>query len=327
MQDWRQLFRKGGRAEDWALRRDAAGEPVTELAPDMPAPAAKAGVAPVSGIGGRRPGELLGGVYPVIRKLGQGGFGEVFLCRHPAWNIDVAVKAPSGKTLDQPGMLSELQKEAEEWTGLGLHPYIAYCYCLHPIGNLPLFVIEYAEGGALRDRIARDSDVLHDQRGNLDLAIQLCHALEHAHGRGLIHRDVKPENILIADDRTAKLTDFGIAKRGGVSESGANIVAATQSIAWGTPGYAAPEQTVPNARIDARADLFALGVCLYELFCFRRPYSTTWGPPQDPPQPSALRHDITLPIGLEPLLLRLAAWESRKRPASAKAVRAELANI
>jgi WD40 repeat protein/serine/threonine protein kinase len=313
MQDWRQLFGRVGPAADRTVRRDAAdAEPVPAL---------------VSGIRGRKPGELLGGVYPVIRKLGQGGFGEVFLCRHPAWNIDIAVKVPSSKTLAQPGTLSELQKEAEEWTGLGLHPYIAYCYCLHPIGDLPLFVVEYAERGTLRDRIAHDSDVLHDQRGNLDLAIQLCHALEHAHGHGLIHRDVKPENILISDDGIAKLTDFGIAKRGGDSESGANVVAATQSIAWGTPGYAAPEQTVPNARIDARADLFALGVCLYELFCFRRPYPTTSGPPQDPPQPSALRHDMTLPIGIEPLLLRLAAWDPSKRPASAKAVRDELANI
>jgi WD40 repeat protein/serine/threonine protein kinase len=328
MQDWRQLFGRGQPAEDRTVRRDvAAAEGATALVAGMPAAAANAGAAPISGIGGRKPGELLGGVYPVLRKLGQGGFGEVFLCRHPVWNIDVAIKAPSGKTLDQPGMLSELQKEAEEWTGLGLHPYIAYCYCLHPIGDLPLFVVEYAERGTLRDRIARDSDVLHDQRGNLDVAIQLCHALEHAHGRGLIHRDVKPENILLADDGAAKLTDFGIAKRAGVSESGANLVAATQSIAWGTPGYAAPEQTVPNARIDGRADLFALGVCLYELFCFRRPYSITWGPPQEAPQPSALRRDVSFPIGLEPLLMRLVAWEASKRPASAKAVRAELANI
>src|SRR5262249_50062402 len=162
--------------------------PATE-GPPKPA----AALPPVSG---GQPGELLGGVYPVVRPLGRGGFGEVWLCRHPAWNIEVAVKVPHETTLADPRTLPDLLKEAGEWTGLGLHPNIAYCYHLHPIGNLPLLVVEYVPGGTLRGRIEGTAAV-HDLRGNLDLAIQLCHALEHAHGRGLIHRDVTPENILI----------------------------------------------------------------------------------------------------------------------------------
>src|SRR5205085_1141458 len=122
---------------------------------------------------GRKPGEFLGGVYPVVRSLGRGGFGEVFLCRHPAWNIEVAVKVPNESTLSDPRTLGDLQKEAEEWTGLGLHPNIAYCYHLHPIGEIPYLIVEYVAGGTLRHRIESDKTAVHDLRGNLDMAIQL----------------------------------------------------------------------------------------------------------------------------------------------------------
>jgi WD40 repeat protein/serine/threonine protein kinase len=320
MQGWRQLFGNGAAADNRTVRTGVPAA-ATETAVS-PGPS-----APLSPVSGRKPGELLGGVYPVVRSLGRGGFGEVFLCRHPAWNIQVAVKVPNKEKLAEPGILSELQKEAEEWTGLGLHPFIAYCYCLHPIGDLPLFVVEYAARGTLRDRIAHDKDVLHDLRGNLDLAMQLCHALEHAHSHGLIHRDLKPENILIAADGTGKLTDFGIAKRGVAARAAGSVVVADQSTAWGTPGYIAPEQMIAGGRIDARADLFALGACLYELFCFCLPYTITEGPRQEPLRPSDLRPKGTLPNGLEQLLTALVAWEPAGRPASAQAVRGELAAI
>jgi hypothetical protein len=198
-------------------------------------------------ISGRKTDKLLGGLYPVVRPLGHGTFGEVFLCRHPEWNIDVAIKVPRDQILADPGVLSYLQKEAEEWTGLGLHPFIAYCYCLHPIGNLPLFVVEYAAGGTLRDRIERRAEVVHDLRDNLDLAIQLCHALEHAHRCGLIHRDVKPQNILIGGDGIAKLTDFGIAKRGVPTGASTTNAVADQTTAW---GVGLPSEEKFNSRCE-----------------------------------------------------------------------------
>jgi serine/threonine protein kinase len=235
---WQRMFGRVA-AENRTVRADAIGTPASSSS--FSSEAARAATLP--SVSGRKAGELLGGVYPVVRSLGQGGFGEVFLCRHPEWNIEVAIKVPHKERLAEAGTLSELQREAEAWTGLGLHPYIAYCYCLHPIGDLPLFVVEYASGGTLLDRIAQDKDFIRDFRGNLDLAIQLCHALEHAHGRGLIHRDLKPENILIGIDGVAKLTDFGIAKRGAVG--GATIsLAARQSSYAGTHGYMAPEQAI-----------------------------------------------------------------------------------
>lgn len=331
MQLWRRLFGKGvDQNRAVRLETQAVGRQ-TAVAAGMPESSAErraeARCAPQLSVSGRKPGEVLGGVYPIVRKLGEGGFGEVFLCHHPEWDIEVAVKTPSDTTTAQAGTIADLQREAEEWTGLGLHPYIAYCYCLHPIGDLPLFVVEYAARGTLRDRIAHDNDVVHNLRGNLDLGIQLCHALEHAHSRGLIHRDLKPANILIAEDGAAKLTDFGIAKRGGMIGTAENAaMAAQQSSCAGTPVYMAPEQW--SAHIDARTDLFALGVCLYELFCFCRPYKElTAGPRQEPLRPSDLRGRGALPEGLEQLLLRLVVWESVGRPASAQLVREELAAI
>jgi WD40 repeat protein/serine/threonine protein kinase len=313
MHVWRRLFGKAAPADNVTGRRN----------PEAAAPATIPAAQPISS---RKPGELLGGVYPVVRSLGRGGFGEVFLCHHPAWKIEVAVKVPNESTLADPRTLGDLQKEAEEWTGLGLHPNIVYCYHLHPIGNLPLLVVEYVAGGTLRRRIESDKAAVHDLRGNLDMAIQLCHALEHAHRGGLIHRDVTPENILLASDGTAKLTDFGIAKRGAVAGAAENVGGAQQSSYAGRRGYMAPEQAIVGARIDPRADLFALGACLYELFCFCLPYAITEGPRQEPLRPSNLRPG-TLPDGLARLLMWLVAWEPDGRPASAQAVRGELAEI
>jgi WD40 repeat protein/serine/threonine protein kinase len=280
--------------------------PARPVSPQAQAPAAAAPAAQQKPIGDCKPGELLGGVYPVVRSLGRGSFGEAFLCRHPVWNIDVAVKVPNETTLADPRAVADLEKDVEEWTGLGLHPHIACCYHLHPIRKVPLLIVEYVAGGTLRHRIQSEKAAVHDVRGNLDIAIQLCHALEHAHSRGLVHGDVTPENILLATSGTAKLTDFGITKR---------------------RGDMAPEQAVARAPIEARADLFALGACLYELFCFCLPYTTTEGPPQEPLLPSKLRRDGKLPEGLEQLLLRLVAREPDGRPASAQAVRAKLSEI
>jgi WD40 repeat protein/serine/threonine protein kinase len=325
------LFGLGRRSA--LLTAHVPAAPASPIGPEPPPVAPRAGPAPtltrpIAAVSGREPGQLLGGVYPVLRRLGEGGFGEVFLCRHPAWNIEVAVKLPHESARADPRTLPDLEHEAEEWTGLGLHPNITYCYHLHPVGTppLPLLVVEYVAGGTLRQRI-EGSEAVSDLPGNLDLAIQLCHALEHAHGRGLVHRDLKPENVLLAVDGTVKLTDFGIARRGTVGGASGAPGGVVQSSAIGTKGYMAPEQMIPGAEIDARTDLYALGACLYELFCFALPYSGRAAAGRTPLSPAALRRDRALPEGLDALLRRLVSWDAAGRPASAQAVREELAAI
>ena len=277
------------------------------------------------------PNELLGGVYPIVRLLGRGGFGEVYLCKQPAWNIEVAIKVPNQEALAQADILRWLQREAEAWTNLGLHPNIAYCYHLHPVGDVPLLVVEYVPGGTLLDYLRhKDNPAANNPRASLDMALQMCHALDHAHAHGVVHRDLKPENMLLTADGMVKLTDFGIAQIGAVSTEGhlGTPVAGNRRSFWGgTEGYAAPEQFDRSREIDNRADLFGLGVCLYELFCGRRPYATTFGPKQIAPDPAQLRRDGKLSVGLAPLLRRLVAWEASERPSNAKAVAGELAKI
>jgi hypothetical protein len=147
-----------------------------------------------------------------VKQIIDGGMGTVYVCHHDRWNIDLVVKAPHQEILSDPAHAHRVSVEAEAWTGLGLHPHIAYCYYVHPLAGVPLLVIEYLDGGNLQDWIAEGRCA--DLKTGLDLAIQFCHGLEHAHSRGLIHRDIKPANILLAQDGALKITDFGIVRVG-----------------------------------------------------------------------------------------------------------------
>jgi serine/threonine protein kinase len=144
-----------------------------------------------------------------------------------------------------------------------------------------------------------------DLKVGLDLAIQFCHGLEHAHSQGLIHRDIKPENVLLTREGTLKITDFGM----------------------GTYDYMAPEQWVDAHAVDAWADTFAFGVCMYEMFCGRQPYGLAVGPRQEPPDPRALRGDDALPEPLCDLMKRCVDWDRERRPGSVTEVRQALCAI
>jgi len=207
---------------------------------------------------------------------------------------------------------------------------------LHPPPRgIPLLVIEYLDGGNLRDWIATGRCA--DLRVGLDLAIQCCHGLEHAHSQGMVHRDIKPENILLTQDGTLKVTDFGIARVGASRQSAAapsavaeapTDVAARRTVGGvGTEAYMAPEQWMDAHDVDARTDIFAFGVCLYEMFCGRRPYAIATGPRQDAPAPAGVRGDNTLPERLCRLLTQCVAWDREERPGSMQAVRQELCAI
>ena len=164
-------------------------------------------------------GDRIADTYTVKRII-EGDMGTVYLTHHERWDMDLVVKAPNAEVLANPEHNHRIVVEAEAWTDLGLHPHIAYCYYVHPLDGIPLLVIEYLDGGNLRDRIA--SGRCADLQAGLDLAIQFCHGLEHAHRQGMIHRDIKPENILLTQDGTLKVTDFGIA-RVGVSRQSAAV--------------------------------------------------------------------------------------------------------
>jgi serine/threonine protein kinase/WD40 repeat protein len=280
-------------------------------------------------------GSVVADTYEIKKLLGEGGMGAVYLAHHKGWDIDLALKVPKQEVVADPEFKRRIVTEAEAWTDLGMHPHIAYCYYVEPLGEVPLLVVEYLDGGNLRDWIAKGRCA--ELRPGLDLAIQFCHGLEHAHGHGLIHRDIKPENVLMTPDGTLKLTDFGIARvaAGGPAAAGAEpeafnafaLRAARTRAGMGTAGYMAPEQWMDAHDVDARTDLFSCGVCLYELLAGGRPYQIATGPRQEPPHPGQLRGDETLPPKLCDLLRRLVDWDRERRPENAKAVRDELRAI
>jgi len=281
------------------------------------------------------PNATVGGNLRIESLLGSGGMGEVYLARQTQWDAEIAVKVPNAEILADAENRHRIAGEAEAWTKLGLHPHIAYCYYAQQANELLLLVIEYVDGGNLRKWIADGRCA--DLKTGLDLAIQFCHGMEHAHKQGLVHRDIKPENILLASDGTLKITDFGIVhkmraggERPAADASRAESVAPGMTIAGiGTAEYMSPEQWGAPREIDLRTDIFAFGVCLYEMLCGRIPYPAmaTAGQRLEPPEPGLLRGGAGLPARLCELMKRCVDWDRDKRPSSAGEVRAELCRV
>jgi len=277
----------------------------------------------------RQTEKLIEGQYRIKRRLGQGSMGTVYLAQHLAWDTEVAVKVPRASLLADEENRHRITREAEAWTDLGMHPNLAYCYYVQPLEQLMLLVVEYVDGGNLQEWIGREGPSA-GLKVKLDLAIQFCHGLEHAHSHGMVHRDIKPSNILLTGQGQLKITDFGIVRRGVGAEAkqvaGVGAAADGTLIGIGTEDYMAPEQWDAGP-IDARADLFGLGVCLYEMLCGRRPYAKAVGPRQPAPDPARLAGGEALPAELSELMKRCVDWEPDKRPDSAKQVRQALCAI
>jgi WD40 repeat protein/serine/threonine protein kinase len=288
----------------------------------------------VKSLSRRNPGDILLGVYRIEDCLGEGGMGRVYVAEHQQWKVKVAIKAPNQMVLSNREHFRRILMEANAWVELGLHPHIAYCYFVREIEGVPHLIIEYVEGGNLRQWIEDGKCV--DYRTNMDLAIQFCHALEYAHSKGKIHRDISPENVLMTTEGVLKITDFGLVRSediaGDVPDgSGAELEDARKTrlgTFMGKEGYLAPEQARDAGTVDVRADLFAMGVCFYEIFCGNQPYGNmTHGARKEAPDPVRLSHDPKFPKDLAILLQRCVQWNRDDRYASAKEVRAELVRI
>jgi tetratricopeptide (TPR) repeat protein len=257
--------------------------------------------------------------YAIESLLGEGGMGAVYRGRDTRLQRAVAVKVLRGELENE--AQERLLREARSSAALN-HPGIVTVFDSGEARGVPFVVMELVEGGSLRDRGALTLAQA------LDVAGQLCDALEHAHEHGVVHRDLKPENVLVAGHEprlTVKLADLGLALgRGGsrMTRSGAFL---------GTPSYMSPEQALGGV-VDGRADLYALGVMLYELAVGRLPFpgddalaviSQHLHAPVVPP--STYRGD--LPPALDALILKLMAKLPDDRPVNAAEVREALAAI
>ena len=161
-------------------------------------------------------GEVILDLYEVTDILGEGGMGTVYKVHHKNWNIDLAVKSPKPEIFAKAGGQENFVREAETWIKLGLHPNTVSCFYVRTLGGIPRVFAEFVEGGSLQDWIENGKLYVGGAQAALsrilDIAIQFAWGLQFAHAQGLIHQDVKPANVLMTSDGTAKVTDFGLAR-------------------------------------------------------------------------------------------------------------------
>jgi WD40 repeat protein len=281
-----------------------------------------------------RPGDVILDTYEV-EDVFSGGMGHVYIAHHNKWKVKLAIKSPNEMMLEKKSNFARILREANSWTELGLHPNIAYCYYVRNIEGVPHIFVEYVDGGNLKGWIQEGKCI--DYRTSLDLAIQFCHGMEHAHSKGMIHRDVKPENILMTQDGILKITDFGLVRgeetikgedqsnHSGSQEEDSSLTVVGAEM--GTWGYMSPEQKENPHGVDERTDIFAFGICLYEMFCGNRPYKITFGPRQEPPYPVSLSGDVNFPSDIASVLTKVVQWEPSERYSSFVDIRQAFCHI
>ncbi|HZV03355.1 MAG TPA: protein kinase [Planctomycetota bacterium] len=207
------------------------------------------------------------GPYEILAEVGRGGMGIVYKARHPQLDKIVALKVLIAGILASKTQVKRFQREAE-LAGKLRHPAIVAIHDVGAIDDRPYFTMDFVEGTVLEDRLrTRDLPL----RQGVEIARDLARALAHAHENGVIHRDVKPANIIIDADGRPHLTDFGLAREAKVEDS-ARLT--RDGAAVGTPYYMSPEQARgEGAAIGPLSDVYSLGVVLFEMLTFERPFN------------------------------------------------------
>jgi eukaryotic-like serine/threonine-protein kinase len=207
-------------------------------------------------------GTVLSGRYKLAAKLGSGGMSTVYLAKDGTLDRDVAVKVMHREMSEQPDQLERFRQEARAVAKLS-HPNVVAVIDAGEDGGHPYIVFEYVEGETLKQRIARIGAL--DAQEALAYAIEIARGLTVAHARSMVHRDIKPQNVLIDSEGRAKLTDFGISRQ--LEQDG---MTATGRV-LGTTDYVAPEQAMGHP-VDPRSDIYSLGVVLYEMLVGQVPF-------------------------------------------------------
>jgi serine/threonine-protein kinase len=264
--------------------------------------------------------DLAGGRYRVEDVLGRGGMASVYLARDGELEREVAVKVLAEHLADTPAFHDRFLREARLSAQLS-HPNIVQVFDVGEDDGRPFIVMEYVEGATLADELKQRGRL--DPAEVVDLALQVCGGLEHAHAAGLVHRDIKPQNLLLRADGAVKIADFGIARA-------AETTRLTQiGSVLGTAAYLSPEQAL-GEEVTASADIYSLGCVLYELLTGRTPHVFETLPElvvkhrEEAIQPlRELRPDVS--EHLEAVVMRTLARNPDYRPESAAALAEELA--
>jgi eukaryotic-like serine/threonine-protein kinase len=252
--------------------------------------------------------------YRIVSLLGRGGMGEVYAADDTRLGRKVAIKILPPALAGDAERLRRFTQEAKAASALN-HPSILTIHDVDEVDGHPFLVTEFIEGQTLRERLRAPAAAAASESASLSLrdaveiAAQIAGALSAAHGAGIVHRDVKPENIMLRDDGHAKLVDFGLAKielddaAGSTDETVAAVgPKTTPGIVMGTTAYMSPEQA-RGLPVDARSDIFSLGVVLYEMAAGRPPFQGEtpsdviaailhFDPPALPDLPPELEHTL-----------------------------------
>ena len=194
----------------------------------------------------------------ILEVIGHGGMGIVYKARQTELDRIVALKILRPGIVDDAGFAERFQREARALAKLN-HPNIITVYDFGRRDELYYFLMEYVDGTNLR-HLEREGDLTSQEA--LAIVPQICSALQYAHDNGVVHRDIKPENILITREGDVRIADFGLAKLAGAVDD-APLTGTWQVM--GTPHYMAPEQFEKPTSVDHRADIYSLGVVIYEL--------------------------------------------------------------
>lgn len=201
------------------------------------------------------------GQYEITAELGRGAMGEVYKARDPFIGRLVALKVITSALTNKPELLERFYQEARS-AGALQHPNIVTVYKLGKEGDLPFIAMEFVSGESLEKMISRQAPLSLAQK--VGYVAQICRALQYAHNHGVVHRDIKPGNVMVTTEGTVKVVDFGIARLVDASKTQTGTLI-------GTLGYMSPQQ-LRGEHADNRSDIWAVGVLFYELLVYQRPF-------------------------------------------------------
>lgn len=261
-------------------------------------------------------GKTIDGRFKIERVIGSGGMSVVFKAEDTVLNKTVAVKLLKEDKQNDPAYIRSFINESKAVAMLS-HENIVHIYDVSVKDKIQYIVMEYIEGITLKNYLKRKGGIL-DWRETLSITEQILRALDHAHSKGVIHRDIKPQNIMLLRNGLIKVADFGIAK---LPE---NDTMTNTNRAIGTVHYISPEQA-RSEQIDAKSDLYSVGVMMYELACGKLPFTA------ESPVSVALKQvgeqavpprtvNPELPVGMEQIIVRAMEKNPERRYQSAKAM-------
>ncbi|MDT8390414.1 MAG: serine/threonine-protein kinase [Lentisphaeria bacterium] len=302
---------------------------MTELPTELPAPADTPAAAdgdntppsprkpgPKTAFSELHAGQVIGRCK-IIRELGRGGMGAVYLARHQTLDVPVAVKVLPPQVAERdPQFAERFMREAKLACRIKHANVISVMDALQDeTTGLYMIIQEYIDGGTVRELIKRGGVT---EKQALDIVAGVAEALVTAAEFGVVHRDIKPDNVMLTAKGVVKLADLGIAKASAEEEAGLTM----SHVMMGTPAYMAPEQATDAKNVDARADIYSLGATLYHMLCGTAPYSgdtayavltkLATAPPPDPREKNPSISDAAAD-----LVMRMMAKEPAKRPPTA----------